>query len=136
MASEFLFDSFASKSPQSTRKQHLKTVYDILCLSILRRDMRRAKRSWAILLRCPDFDTSSLWRIGLSFITSESEGDISVDSQPRLDFLRATMLREKDNVGSISQFFHCRFVTGVERADTCGNSARSDQGKALSRCIG
>jgi RNA polymerase I specific initiation factor len=100
MASEFLFDSFDSKAPQSTRKRHLKTVYDVMVLSILRQDTQRAKRAWAILVRCPDFDTNSLWRIGLGLIASTSGSDTPSNRQSQLDFLRATMLYEKDNVGS------------------------------------
>ncbi|KIM25516.1 hypothetical protein M408DRAFT_331082 [Serendipita vermifera MAFF 305830] len=96
MATEFLFDSFDSRPARNPRKQHLKTVYDIMHLSILRRDFERAKRSWSILIRCPEFDANHHWKLGLGMILNWDDEEYS-DGQQQLDFLKAMMLREKGN---------------------------------------
>lgn len=75
----------------------MKTVYDIMHLSILRRDFERAKRSWSILIRCPEFDANRNWKLGLGMILGWDD-DQDGDRQQQLDFLKATMLREKGNV--------------------------------------
>ncbi|KAG8760262.1 hypothetical protein FRC14_003560 [Serendipita sp. 396] len=96
MASDFLFDSFSSKAPQTARKRHLKTLYDLMHVSILRQDLQRASAAWAILIRCPDFDTRRLWRIGLGFLLHQWGPDGTNGERP-IDFLKTVMLQEKNN---------------------------------------
>jgi RNA polymerase I-specific transcription initiation factor RRN11 len=97
MATEFLFDSFESKPARNPRKQHLKTVYDLMHLSILRRDFQRARRAWSILIRCPEFDANKHWKLGLGMILGWENVEDN-DRQQQLEFLKAIMLREKHNV--------------------------------------
>jgi hypothetical protein len=99
MATEFLFASFDSKPPHNTRKQHIKTVYDLLHLSILRRDFERARRCWSILIRCPEFEARRFWKIGLGLLLYwRTDNEDLGDGQQSLDFLRSSMLREKEGV--------------------------------------
>lgn len=101
MASIFLFDSFDSKNPQTTRKKHLRTLYDLLHVCILREDWARASRAWSILIRCPDFDTSRLWRIGLLLILRTQSEPSNADSNHQIEFLKATMLAAPENKTTI-----------------------------------
>jgi len=96
MATEFLFDSFDSKPARNPRKKHLKTVYDLMHLSILRRDFPRAKRAWSILIRCPEFNANKHWKLGLGMILGWDNTED--DRQQQLEFLKATMLRENRRV--------------------------------------
>lgn len=130
MATKFLFDSFGSKDPNSTRKQHLKTVYDILQLSILQKDIPRAQKAWSILIRCPEFNASSLWKIGLGLVRNQSQ-----ESLEQLSFLRSTMLSSNDSV-CIPRSPPVVSYSGPERRSSRRNNSITYQSGNVSRGFG
>jgi RNA polymerase I-specific transcription initiation factor RRN11 len=98
MASIFLFDSNDSKMPSTERKQHIKTLFDVLHVSILRQDLLRARRAWAILVRCPDVDTQPLWRIGLGLILGWPDESEESQAKEQVRFLKGVLTSEKGDV--------------------------------------
>lgn len=95
----FLFASLDSKPPPTTRKTHIKRLYDILELCIQRNDFSRAKRAWAILIRCKEFRWEEHWATGLYIL---NEGSVSTENIPqRIEYLRTMMLRDIDKVRSL-----------------------------------
>ncbi|OCB84844.1 hypothetical protein A7U60_g8065 [Sanghuangporus baumii] len=48
---------------------HVRRLNDILHLSIEREDFSRARRAWAILARCKEFDWKTKWRTGLLLLS-------------------------------------------------------------------
>lgn len=92
----FLFASLGSKQPLTTRKVHIRRLYDILQLSIQRHDVQRAKRVWSILSRCKEINWLALWRTGLHIF---GEAHIDDDGmQVTVDYLRSMMLQYPDDV--------------------------------------
>ena len=92
----FLFASLDSKQPLTTRKVHIRRLYDILQLSIQRHDVQRAKRAWSILVRCKEINWLALWRTGLHIL---GEAHTDEDGVPAtLDYLRSMMLKYPDDV--------------------------------------
>ena len=92
----FFFASLDSKPPSTARKVHIRRLYDILQLSIQRNDFARAKRAWAILIRCKEFRWEEHWTIGLYIL---NEGKTMTESIPqRTEYLRAMILRGVDKV--------------------------------------
>lgn len=92
----FLFASLGSKQPLTTRKIHIRRLYDILQLSIQRHDVQRAKRVWAILSRCKEINWLALWRTGLHIV-----GEAHTDEdgmRVTVDYLRSMMLQYPDDV--------------------------------------
>ena len=89
----FLFASLDSKQPLTTRKVHIRRLYDILQLSIQRRDVQRAKHAWSILARCKEINWLTLWRTGLHIL-----GEAHTDEDITVDYLRAMMLQYPDDV--------------------------------------
>ncbi|MBW0475140.1 hypothetical protein O181_014855 [Austropuccinia psidii MF-1] len=58
-----------SVNPRSgPRKLHICRLFDLLHLSLLRRDIARAQAIWSILIRCREVDFSMLWDLGLRII--------------------------------------------------------------------
>ena len=96
---KFLFASLASKNPNTTRKIHLRKLYDILQLALNRRDFSVARRVWEILSCCPEINAVSLWPIGLQIVKTDSG-----TTQTPADFLRSMMLQCADDVRITSLF--------------------------------
>jgi len=110
---EYLFDSLGSKSPTSARKVHIRRLADLLELCIHRRDWPRAKRAWAILARCPEFEWQKMWHTGLLLATSlDNALEIDNADPRRLDYLRVMMLRCPENRLSILQELLLQLISG------------------------
>ncbi|KAF8812279.1 hypothetical protein BYT27DRAFT_7220944 [Phlegmacium glaucopus] len=104
----FLFASLDSKRPLTTRKVHIRRLYDILQLSIQRHDVQRAKRAWSILARCKEINWLTLWRTGLH-ILGEAHND--EDGVPvTVDYLRTMMLRFPDDRETILKELAFRLI--------------------------
>lgn len=100
MTSPFLFDSLSSRTSLSYRQEFFRTVYDILHLSLLRRDLPRARKAWAILIRCSEFEKDAIevhWRIGLDLMAWERDDPASKERQ-RIEYLRGVMVRTRTQV--------------------------------------
>ncbi|KAF8913748.1 hypothetical protein CPB84DRAFT_1840552 [Gymnopilus junonius] len=95
----FLFSSFESKRPSTARKVHLRRLYDILQLSIQRRDFGRAKRVWAILARCKEFDWKAFWTTGLHILGENNADEHNLETT--IDYLRTMMLQYPEDRESI-----------------------------------
>jgi RNA polymerase I specific initiation factor len=91
----FLFASLGSKQPHNTRKIHIRRLYDAFQLFIARRDLARAKRAWAILVRCKEIDWSVMWTTGLQLLGDTLDDETSTLKQ---EFLRTMMLQKIDEV--------------------------------------
>ena len=108
----FLFASLDSKQPLTTRKVHIRRLYDILQLSIQRHDVQRAKRAWSILARCKEINWLTMWRTGLHIL---GEDTIRDDVPVTVDYLRSMMLQYPDDVrlcfvatwGNVMYLFLC-----------------------------
>lgn len=95
----FLFASFNCKRPISSRKVHLRRLYDILQLCIHRQDFERAKHVWAILIRCKEVDWKALWTIGLHILGANESTDGKMEVS--IEYLRTMMLQYPDDVRSL-----------------------------------
>ncbi|KXN89564.1 RNA polymerase I-specific transcription initiation factor rrn11 [Leucoagaricus sp. SymC.cos] len=107
----FLFACLDSKPPPTTRKVHIRRLYDVLELCIQRNDFARAKRAWAILVRCKEFRWEEHWTTGLYIL---NEDKTSTENIPqRIAFIRAMMLRDIDKA---SLFWYILFPSGSPAA--------------------
>lgn len=92
----FLFASLDSKAPSTTRKVHIRRLYDILQLCLQRNDFRRAQRAWAILVRCKEIHWTTMWTTGVQILGNDIDGD-DTNSQ-RFEYLRSMKLHNPDEV--------------------------------------
>ncbi|KAF9453000.1 hypothetical protein P691DRAFT_755836 [Macrolepiota fuliginosa MF-IS2] len=106
----FLFASLDSKPPPTTRKVHIRRLYDVLELCIQRNDFVRAKRAWTILIRCKEFRWEEHWTTGLYIL---NEGGASTDNIPRrIEYLRAMMLRDIDKETMLKELILLLILSG------------------------
>jgi RNA polymerase I-specific transcription initiation factor RRN11 len=92
---DFLFASLGDKPPQTARKIHLRRLYDILQLSIQRHDLDRARRAWAILVRCRELDWKTTWKTSLYLLDQQ---DVDDESMGAVDFLKSMTRQHSENV--------------------------------------
>ncbi|KAJ7590792.1 hypothetical protein C8J56DRAFT_542986 [Mycena floridula] len=85
----FIFASLNSQTPSTTRKVHIRRLYDVLQLCIHNGDISRARRAWAILVRCKEIDWINMWPTALVLLDH--------DSSP--EFLKEIMLQHATEVG-------------------------------------
>lgn len=86
--------------PTSSRKTHILRLNDLLHLFIERGDLQRARRTWAILIRCKEFDWNTKWRTGL-FLISDPKSSRQSEGQAKIDFLKKLMRRYPNEVKSL-----------------------------------
>ncbi|KAJ6598851.1 hypothetical protein DFH09DRAFT_1243379 [Mycena vulgaris] len=85
------------KTPHTARKVHIRRLYDILNVSIQRRDLARATRAWTILAHCKEVNWRALWSISVHLLSDELE-----ENEPRkIEFLHVMMLQHPENRESI-----------------------------------
>ena len=95
----FIFSSLNSKRPHSTRKAHIRRLHDILQLCIQRRDWARAKRAWAILVRCGEVDWKTMWTTSVLLLSEDDPEDNGVQANgDRVRFLSIMMRQHPDEV--------------------------------------
>ncbi|CAL1701176.1 unnamed protein product [Somion occarium] len=93
-----LFDLPGSKEPRTTRKLHIRRLYDILQLCILRQDFVRARKAWAILVRCKEVHWKALWKTGVLLLGGvDDEPDHEQENGRRIDYLYAMMRLQKSH---------------------------------------
>ncbi|WVO17539.1 hypothetical protein L204_105234 [Cryptococcus depauperatus] len=66
-------NSSARDKNQPLRHAYIQSLADCLHACLLRGDLQRARRAWAILIRCPEVDWRSRWQWGLLFLSSNAE---------------------------------------------------------------
>ncbi|BEI87418.1 uncharacterized protein CcaverHIS019_0101360 [Cutaneotrichosporon cavernicola] len=67
--------------PRTVRGAYIYNLVDCLQTCLLRRDLDRARRAWAILVRCPDVHWHDLWLWGLYLLTDGADSSFSRFSQ-------------------------------------------------------
>lgn len=85
-------------SSLSTRKAHFRRLYDIYNIALQRNDLHQARRAYAILVRCKEFDWAANWRSGLEMVNlrdNEEEED-SIDQQADLTVNLQERIRLKE----------------------------------------
>lgn len=96
----FLFASLDSKAPLTARKVHIRRLYDVLQLCIHRNDLTRARRAWAILVRCKEINWMSMWAIAVHLV-GESQNE-EADAFRKIDLLKDMMLHHPEEVGQFT----------------------------------
>lgn len=106
-SNRFLFASLGDRPGSTARRVHIRRLYDILQLCILRNDVPRAKRAWSILARCKEIDWKDLWKCGLLLLgdvsagvhgTDTSDGDARA-AMSRIEYLRKMRMQHPGEVG-------------------------------------
>ena len=94
-----LFDLPGSKTLSTTRKLHIRRLYDVLQLCLLRDDLVRARKAWAILVRCKEVHWKALWKTGILLLDEfEYEFDQDRETAKRIDYLSTMMLQQSEDV--------------------------------------
>ncbi|EKM59258.1 uncharacterized protein PHACADRAFT_85783 [Phanerochaete carnosa HHB-10118-sp] len=98
---KFLFAYPSAKQTLSARKVHIRRLYDILELSLHRNDLARAKKAWAILVRCKEVNWKAMWRTG-ALLIGKSE-DSATTARDRLGYFATMMLQFPEARESVLQ---------------------------------
>ncbi|KAI1796237.1 hypothetical protein LXA43DRAFT_970121 [Ganoderma leucocontextum] len=108
----FLFSSLGSKQPNTTRKVHIRRLYDILQLCIQRQDWARAKCAWGILARCPEVDWKTMWRTSVLLLGegNPEDDDETQANGDRVRFLSVMMRQHPGERESILKELVLRLV--------------------------
>lgn len=91
----FLFASLGDKPPRSSRKAHLRRLHDILQLCILRNDLPRARRAWAILVRCRETDWKAMWSTAVHLVNGPERAALLGAMQRQAPEQGEAILREQ-----------------------------------------
>lgn len=94
----FLFCTPVKGSRLTSRRVHLRRLYDVLLLSVQRRDSARAKRAWAILARCDEINWKALWTLGLSVLDLPDNRHSWEANSAKIEYLRAMVPQHPDEV--------------------------------------
>lgn len=92
----FLFTYPDAKQPLSARKVHLRRLYDILELCIQHNDLVRARKAWAILVRCKEVNWKVMWKTGALLVGVEEDKKVVVRN--RVEYLTTMMLQYPEAV--------------------------------------
>jgi RNA polymerase I-specific transcription initiation factor RRN11 len=97
--SSFLFNSSDWKAPSTARKVHIRRLFDILHLSIQRRDLPHARKAFGLLSRCEEIEWTVIWKQALLLLADElpTSGDAPRTAK-QIDFLRVMMLQHPEEV--------------------------------------
>ncbi|KAI9574640.1 hypothetical protein HD554DRAFT_2182014 [Boletus coccyginus] len=110
----FLFSPPEHISPLTSRRVHLRRLYDVLHLSIQRGDLHRARRAWAILARCKEIDWRTSWTLATGLL--DHSGHRTESNQTKIDYLRTTMLHvPEDKERILCELVHLYIVAGRHR---------------------
>ena len=82
----------------STRKLRIRQLNDVLHLSIQRGDLVRARRAWAVLIQCKEYNWKAMWKTGL-LLASDPENAVT-GGEEKIEFLKKTMRQLPEQVGS------------------------------------
>ncbi|KAG8218677.1 hypothetical protein J3R82DRAFT_4344 [Butyriboletus roseoflavus] len=111
---KFLFSPPKDILPLTSRRVHLRRLYDVLHLSIQRGDLHRARRAWAILARCKEIDWRTSWMLAIGLLNRS--GHRTESNQTKIDYLRTTMLHSPEDRESIlCELVHLYVVAGRHR---------------------
>ncbi|KAK7695778.1 hypothetical protein QCA50_000415 [Cerrena zonata] len=106
-----LFDLPGSKALNTARKLHIRRLYDVLQLCLLRQDFARARKAWAILVRCKEVHWKALWKTGVLLLdVSDYDFEQERETAKRVDYLSTMMLQQSQDKESILQELILRFI--------------------------
>ncbi|KAI0082413.1 hypothetical protein K474DRAFT_1585545 [Panus rudis PR-1116 ss-1] len=105
-----LFDFPGSKGPRTARKLHLRKLYDLLELCILRNDQARARRVWAILVRCKEINWRIMWKMGVVLLGRSLDDEGEETQSYRTQYLSAMMQQNPDDREAILQELVLRLI--------------------------
>lgn len=94
----FIFSLPGGKRPTTARKAHICRLNDILQLCLLRQDLPRARRAWAILARCKEVNWKLMWKTGLALLGGQNINDSVEQDDERLEYLATMMLQHSESV--------------------------------------
>ncbi|CUA76733.1 hypothetical protein RSOLAG22IIIB_02203 [Rhizoctonia solani] len=77
----------------SSRKQHIRFTYDLLHVCLQRGDLARARRAWAILVKCPEIDWRTLWAVGLALIPGREYSQGGRATREHVNYLKRVRLQ-------------------------------------------
>ncbi|KAJ3488806.1 hypothetical protein NLI96_g2569 [Meripilus lineatus] len=110
-----LFALPGSKRPSTARKYHISRLYDVLQLCIQKNDYVRARKAWAILVRCKEVDWKAMWKTGVILLGDAQTPDPEGTSK-RLEYLSTLMVRNPDMRESVlEEFILCLILEGHYR---------------------
>lgn len=92
-----LFTSSNVPRPTTARKVHIRRLIDVLQLSLLRRDYDRARRAWAILIRCKEIDWKDMWKTAVALLADPGDDD-QEENDRRIAFLSIVVRQHPDDV--------------------------------------
>ncbi|KAI0775966.1 hypothetical protein BD413DRAFT_469744 [Trametes elegans] len=107
----FLFSSLNSKRPNTARKVHIRRLFDVLQLCIQRHDWPRARRAWAVLVRCKEVDWKSMWRTSLLLLGEDDvDANTAATDSDRVSYLTVMMRQHPDERESILKELVLRLI--------------------------
>ncbi|CAE6446377.1 hypothetical protein ACGC1H_001681 [Rhizoctonia solani] len=77
----------------SSRKQHIRFTYDLLHVCLQRGDLVRARRAWAVLVKCPEIDWRTLWAVGLALMPGRDDGEGGRATREHVNYLKRVRLQ-------------------------------------------
>ncbi|KIJ70146.1 hypothetical protein HYDPIDRAFT_77876 [Hydnomerulius pinastri MD-312] len=107
----FLFSPPEDRPPFTSRRVHLRRLYDVLQLSLQRGDTQRARRAWAILARCKEVSWKTSWTLSIGLL--DHYGDRTESNPTKVDYLRTMMLQfleERERI--LSELVHLYILAG------------------------
>lgn len=102
----FLFTSPNAPRPTTARKVHLRRLIDVLQLSLLRRDLDRARRAWAILIRCKEINWKDMWKTAVALLADPGDDD-QEENDRRIAFLSIVIRQHPDDVSRSAMLLQC-----------------------------
>ncbi|KAF9226651.1 hypothetical protein BS17DRAFT_696836 [Gyrodon lividus] len=110
----FLFSPPDDKLLLTSRRVHLRRLYDVLQLSMQRGDIERARRAWAILARCKEVSWKTSWTLSIGLL--DHFGHKTESSPAKIDYLRMMMLQFPEGKEQIlSELVHLYILAGRHR---------------------
>ena len=96
----YLFEPASNIHARTTRKVHIRRLFDVLQLSIHHGYFQKARRAWAILMRCKELDWRLMWRTGVLLVDERSVLDEGLVAA-RLEYLQTVMLQHAESVSAL-----------------------------------
>ncbi|CAK5275384.1 unnamed protein product, partial [Mycena citricolor] len=112
MTQSFIFNSSVEAKRFSTRKTHIRRLYDVMEICLQRGDFARAARAWAILARCEEIKWKKMWVTGLQLLGPEPN-----KTTKKIEFLRVMMLQQPEERESILQELVLHLIASGEHRE-------------------
>ncbi|KAJ7781029.1 hypothetical protein B0H16DRAFT_1496884 [Mycena metata] len=104
-----------AKTPNTTRKIHIRRLYDVLHICLQRNDVKRATRAWTILAHCKEMSWQTMWMTGVHILAENL--DESEKTSERIEFLRVMMLQHPDDRENILKELVLRLIISKQYSE-------------------